>query len=59
MQTYKIHSEFVGAVSEECFDVLYKGATDHAHSFLYIEKREKGSEICNWEKGRLSFRTEY
>ena len=43
MRTYKIHSVFAGTVSEECFDVVYKEATDHAHGFLYIDVVPKES----------------
>ena len=45
MRTYKIHSVFAGTVSEECFDVVYKEATAHAHGFLYIDVDPKESYL--------------
>ena len=40
MQIYQIHLAFASTVSEECFDGVYKEATDYAHGFLYIDKKK-------------------
>ena len=40
MQIFQIHLAFASTVSEKCFDVVYKEATDHAHGFLYIDKKK-------------------
>ena len=40
MQISQIHLAFASTVSEKCFDVVYKEATDHAHGFLYIDKKK-------------------
>ena len=40
MQIYQIYLAFASTVSEECFDVVYKKATDYAHGFLYIDKKK-------------------
>ena len=37
MQLDQIYSAFANTVSRECFDAVYKEATEDAHGFLYID----------------------
>ena len=45
MQLDQIYSAFANTVSRECFDAVYKEATDDPHGFLYIDVVPKLSLI--------------